>query len=59
MIKHTQTIRRLLQTNCFSEFDDFVRLALKGLNRPLLWIRIKDMNLGVANKMFQKLLPRS
>ena len=28
MVKHTQTIRRLLPTNCLSAFDHFVRLAL-------------------------------
>ena len=31
MVKHTQTICRLLPTNCLSVFDYFVRLALKGL----------------------------
>ena len=31
MVKHTQTIGRLSQTNCFSVFDYFVGLALKGL----------------------------
>ena len=31
MVKHTQTIRRLLPTNCLSVFDHFVRLVLKGL----------------------------
>ena len=31
MVKHTQTIRRLLLTNCLSVFDHFVELALKGL----------------------------
>ena len=31
MVKHTQTIRRLLTANCFSVFDHFVGLALKGL----------------------------
>ena len=31
LVKHTQEICRLLQTNCLSEFDHFVRLALKGL----------------------------
>ena len=31
MIKHTQTIRRLLLTNCLSVFDHFVGLALKEL----------------------------
>ena len=31
MVKHTQTIRRLLPTNCSSVFDHFVWLAPKGL----------------------------
>ena len=31
MVKHTQTIRGLLMTNCLSVFDHFVGLALKGL----------------------------
>ena len=31
MVKHTQTIRRGKLTNCLSEFDQFLRLALKGL----------------------------
>ena len=35
MIKHTQTIRRLLPTNSFSVFDHFVGLMLKGLNYSL------------------------
>ena len=35
MVKHTQTIRRLLPTNCLSVFDHFVALALKGLT--YLW----------------------
>ena len=31
MVKHTQTIRRLFQTNCLSVFDHFVGLTVKGL----------------------------
>ena len=31
MVKHTQTICWVLETNCFSVFDHFVRLALEGL----------------------------
>ena len=31
MVKYTQTIRRLLPTNCLSVFDHFVELALKEL----------------------------
>ena len=30
MVKHTQTTRRLLSTNCLKVFDHFVRLALEG-----------------------------
>ena len=33
MVKHTQTIGQLLPTNCLSEFDNFVGLALKGLTQ--------------------------
>ena len=32
MVKHAQTIRRLVSTNCLSVFDHFVGLALKRLN---------------------------
>ena len=35
MIKHTQTIRRLLPRNCLSVFDYFVGLALQGLKKNL------------------------
>ena len=31
MVKHTQTIRRLLPMNCLTVFDHFVELALEGL----------------------------
>ena len=33
MVKHTQTIRRLLPMNCSSVFDHFVRLTLKWLTK--------------------------
>ena len=33
MVKHTQTIRRLMPTNCLSVFDHFVGLALKGFTK--------------------------
>ena len=36
MVKHTQTIRRLLPTNSVSVFDHFVRLALKGLSNTFV-----------------------
>ena len=32
MVKHTQTIRRLLPTNSLSMFDYFVGLTLKGIH---------------------------
>ena len=32
MVKHTQTIRRLLPPNCLSVFDYFVELVHKGLS---------------------------
>ena len=32
VVKHTQTIRRLLPTSCLSVFDHFVGLALKGFS---------------------------
>ena len=32
MVERTQTIRRLLPTNCLSVFDHFVWLALKDLS---------------------------
>ena len=36
MVKHTQTIRRLLPTNCLSVIDHFVKLALKGLKYNII-----------------------
>ena len=35
MVKHTQTIRRLLPTNRLSVFDNFVGLAFKGLKSSI------------------------
>ena len=37
MVKHGQTIRRLLPTNCLGVFDHFVGLVLKGLS--FQWIQ--------------------
>ena len=42
MVKHTQTIRRNLPTNCLSVFDHFVKLALEVLR--ILLMRIKLYN---------------
>ena len=39
MVKHAQTIRRLLPMGCLNVFDQLVRLALKGLRsleQPLI-----------------------
>ena len=36
MIKHNQTIRRILPTNFLSVFDNFVGLALKELRQNLI-----------------------
>ena len=32
MVKHFQTIRRLLPTNCLGVFDHFMELAFKGFS---------------------------
>ena len=32
MVKHTETISRLLPTNCLNVFDHFVGLVLQGLS---------------------------
>ena len=44
MVKHTQTIRRLLPTNCLNVFNHFVGLALKGLSdagrRPVMLVYV-------------------
>ena len=45
MVKHIQTIRRLLPTNCLSVFDHFLRLALKELKLVRKkWLKISNMN---------------
>ena len=40
MIKHTQTIRHLLPTNCLSVFDHFVRLSLKVLKLQAVYEKV-------------------
>ena len=49
MVKHTQTICRLLPTNCLSVFNHFVSLALKGLMFPTVLQESKP-------KLFEALL---
>ena len=45
IVRHTQTIRRLLSTNCMSVFEYFVELTLKGL-----MINKRIIN-GIVNKI--------
>ena len=50
MVKYTQTIRRLLPTNCLSVFDDFVGLAVNWLiPRTKLENVINDIYYGTCN----------
>ena len=47
----TQTIRPLLPTNCFSKFDHFVELALKGLKISnelvkVFWVTFNSLTFG-------------
>ena len=46
MVKHTQTIHRLLPTNCLSLFDHLMGLVPKGLILNLN-IRLKIMNSSI------------
>ena len=50
MVKHTQTIRRHLPTNCSSVFDHFVGLVLKGLKSA------RSKLLTLVNSFLDKLL---
>ena len=49
MVKHTQTILRLLPTNCLSVFDHFVGLALKGLKKP--WRSTANWSISMGNPL--------
>ena len=42
MVKHIQTIRRPLSTNCLKVFDYFVGLALKGKVMQIEKVLIND-----------------
>ena len=54
-VKHTQTIRRLLPTNCLSVFNHFVGLALKGLRNISLKRNVcKKINKFTRNIHFAK-----
>ena len=53
MVKHTQTIRRLLPTNCLSVFGHFVGLALKELKKQLLKIVLGIAFLMVVDNLIK------
>ena len=50
MVKYTQTIRRLLPTNCLSMCDDLVGLELKGLKRTMM--KIFQLERNVPPKIY-------
>ena len=54
MVKHTQTIRRLLPTNCLSVLDHFVVLVLKGL---ILEAKFGTVSVNVTNNLEDLKLP--
>ena len=55
MVKHTQTICRLLPTNCLSVFDHFVGLALNELNCVLEILKMTwCVAVGCCNNSFKK-----
>ena len=61
IVKHTQTIRRKLPTSCFSEFDQFVELTLKGLKQHVVYaksLKLRLMIQGYGNKMTGRSLGR-
>ena len=55
MVKHIQTLRRLLLTNCLSVFDHFVGLVLKGLTISIYYfsfeilIEFSLMDVNIVN----------
>ena len=65
MIKHTQTNRRPLLTDCLSVFDHFVRLAIKGLTvcHPLtifakcLIVDVWQSSICTSDDVFQGAIP--
>ena len=56
MVKHTQTICRLLPTNCFSVSDHFVGLALKGLRASQTFLEVSWRPWKVVKLFSQKIL---
>ena len=51
MVKHIQIIRRQQPTNCLSVFDQFVKLALKGLG----FMQHQLIKIWVAVKLYWRL----
>ena len=49
MVKHTQTIRQLLPTNCLSAFNHFVGLEIKGLIWNCIIFRKVIINIDCSN----------
>ena len=49
MVKHTQTICRLLPTNCLSVFDHFVGLVLQGLTCFVIQLFRKNNLLSLSS----------
>ena len=58
MVKHTQTIRRLLQANRLSVFDHFVGLALKRLSFvPTIPFRVNlDQKVQITKQYLRMLI---
>ena len=58
MVKHTQTICRLLPTNCLNVFEQFMGLAFKGLTEQRLFSLdqscINDMPFLMFSNFFWK-----
>ena len=59
MIKHIQTIRRLLPMNCLSVLDHFVGLVLKGLTTCLNQLLLKLTQKTLAHAHVGQQLPLS
>ena len=54
MVKQTQTIHRQQPTNCLSELDHFVRLALKGLMCALAKKKAPRQYVDLVVQVFEK-----
>ena len=59
MVKYTQTIRLEQPTNCFSVFDYFVKLVLKGLNPLNIRKQIWRRSLSVDQQVLESIEKRA